>query len=249
MTDIENAEEGIVERIDPLAVPTGILSIHEARYRFAAPLCENLVVLDMACGAGYGSAILAERARAVVGGDIDTGAVEFGRKHYSLENLRLEVMDALKIPAQAGQFQAVVSFETIEHVSDASRFLEEVARVMTDDGIFIVSTPAVPVTDSSPRNPHHVIEWAPADFRELLSQRFSSVELFGQSRAQTTRHRWLQRLDVLGIRHRVPSVVRRGATRALGTTPFEEMTVDNQRIVRGDLRRAEYVIAVCSGAV
>lgn len=246
MSDIENAEQGIVERIDPLTVPAGILSVHEVRYRFAAPRCRGRKVLDIACGAGYGSVILAAEAESVIGGDIEEQAVEFARRNYSSPNLRFERMDALAIPIPDASVDAVVSFETIEHVPDAGAFLGEVARILQPGGVFIVSTPVVPVTNHAPRNPHHVVEFSLADFGALLRARFESVELYGQSRVQSTAHRLIQRLDVFGIRHRVPTMLRKKATQALATVPYEDMGVQNQRIALGDFANAHDVVAVCS---
>ena len=249
MSALENEEAGIVERINPLAVPAGIMSIHIVRYEFAAPFCAGLSTLDVACGAGYGSSYLAERASFVVGGDADQGAIEFARSNYSAPNLRFDMMNALEMPFRDASFDRVVSFETIEHLSDIERFLREVTRVLARDGLFIVSTPLVPVTDLRPRNPHHTIEYSATDFRVLLGRFFTSVELYGQSRVQTDAHRWLQRLDVLGIRHAVPSFLRKRATRALGTVPYEDMGTGSQRIKLNDLDGAHDMIAVCTRAI
>jgi hypothetical protein len=59
-------------------------------------------------------------------------------------------------------------------------------------------------------------------------------------------HYWLQILDVLGLRHYVPSELRRRIDRKLGTVPFEEMELPDQKIVKEDLGRAHDMIAVCT---
>ena len=245
MMDIENSRQGIVERIDPRSVPPGILAVHAARYHFAARYCAGRAVADVACGAGYGAAILARSAASVLGADADAGAVEFARGHYSAPNLSFGVMDALDLRMTDGSVDVFVSFETIEHLSDIDRFLSGVTRVLAPGGVFIVSTPLVARTNSSPRNPHHTIEFSLQDFDALLGEHFGDVELFGQSRVQSTAHRVLQRLDVLGIRHIVPAFLRKSATRALATVPYEDMALDNQQIVLGDFDHAHDVVAVC----
>jgi SAM-dependent methyltransferase len=249
MTGIQNEEKGVVERIDPMDVPAGILNVHLVRYEFAAAFCEGKKTLDIACGAGYGSAFLADFAASVVGGDADYGAIAFAQSHYSAPNLRFDVMDALHLPFKETSFECIVSFETIEHLPDLRAFLRETGRVLAIDGVFIVSTPLVPVTNHRPANPHHTVELSLADFRGLLGEFFSSVEIYGQSRVQTGLHRWLQRLDVLGIRHRIPSILRKGVTRALGTVPYEDMGTGNQQIVLDDFARAHDMIAVCTRSV
>jgi 2-polyprenyl-3-methyl-5-hydroxy-6-metoxy-1,4-benzoquinol methylase len=249
MSGIQNEENGIVERIDPLNVPAGIFSIHLVRYEFAARWCTGMSTLDIACGAGYGSSYLADFAASVVAGDADGGAIEFARRNYSAHNLSFKIMDALEMPFSDASFECVVSFETIEHLPDIDKFLSEVSRVLTPDGCFIVSTPLVPVTTHRPANPHHTVEFSLHDFRALLSGHFATVRMYGQSRVQTEAHRWLQRLDVLGIRHRIPSFLRKRATRALGTVPYEEMGTGNQQILLEEFARAHDMIAVCTRAV
>jgi 2-polyprenyl-3-methyl-5-hydroxy-6-metoxy-1,4-benzoquinol methylase len=245
-TSIENEVSGIVERIDPSTVPPGILSIHEARYRFAVPYCKGQMVADIACGAGYGSRILADAAARVIGLDASSDAVGFASERYRAPNLQFEVGDALNMRFSAESFDVIVSFETIEHLSDIDRFVKEVVRTLREGGTFIVSTPIVPKTNPRPENPHHTIEFSVDDFRALLLKSFDGLEMFGQSRVQTQSHRLLQSLDVFGIRHRIPGLLRRRASRALGTVPFEDMSVSNQRIVKDDFSRAHDMVAVCS---
>ena len=244
--DLENSERGIVERIDPRNVPQGILSVHAVRYHFAAPYCAGRVVADIACGAGYGSAILAKSATSVIGVDADRVAVDFAREHYAAPNLTFDVMDALNLGITDGSVDVLVSFETIEHLTDIERFLREVTRVLAPGGVFIVSTPLVAATNLRPENPHHAIEFSLPDFESLLRRHFAGVELYGQSRVQTNAHRVLQRLDVLGLRHIVPAFLRRGATKALATVPYEDMGLESQQIVRAEFRRAHDIVAVCT---
>ena len=243
--DLENTEDGIVERINPLTVPPGILSVHSVRYEFAAPFCAGKKTLDIACGAGYGTALLADTAFSVVGGDADDGAIDFARTHYTRVNATFDKMDALHMAFPNATFDRVVSFETIEHLSDRDAFLAEVTRVLSGDGVFIVSTPLVPVTNNKPANPHHFVEYSLADFDGLLRKYFREVDLYGQMRVQSGAHRVLQALDVFGIRHRIPSVLRKRATRALATVPYEDMDTSNQVIVKGRFDRAHDMVAVC----
>jgi hypothetical protein len=50
----------------------------------------------------------------------------------------------------------------------------------------------------------------------------------------------------MGVRHIVPAFLRKGATRALGTVPYEEMGTTNQRIRLNELERAHDMVAVCT---
>jgi SAM-dependent methyltransferase len=237
---------GQVERINPKGVPQGILSLHKVRYEFAKQYCGGKAVLDMACGAGYGAALLAEVAESVVGADINEKTVNYARCSYRRDNLAYRVEDAQGLSFESASFDTVVSFETIEHLSDIPRYLNEVQRVLRPGGIYIVSTPKAPRTTTRPKNPHHTVEFSAGDFRALLRKYFHVVELHGQVRVQGRVHYWLQKLDVVGLRHYIPTELRRTIDRTLGTVPFEDMRLSDQKIVREDLKRAHDMIAVCT---
>lgn len=231
------------ERIIPDETEPGVVALHVVRYEFAQPYCEGREVLDAACGAGYGSAILAERARRVVGVDVSEDAVSYARSRYAGDNLEFVTADVASLPFPDGSFDTVVSFETVEHLEHPQRFLDEVARVLRPDGVLVASTPHVPRTDLSPANPFHRVELSRADFEVLLERRFADVSLYGQRRLQTTRHRVVQRLDVLGLRKRVPLL--RRASRLTGTPATEELTTADVVIARDGIDSATELVAVC----
>jgi len=232
------------ERIDPDTAPPGIVALHRKRYEFAEPLCAGKDVLDLACGVGYGAAQLARVARTVVGVDVDEEAVEFARGRYAATNIRFEVMDATALGFADASFDVVCAFEAIEHVADPETTVGEVARVLRDDGVFIASTPRVRRTTKQPANPWHRIEYSPADFELLLRRSFDEVEVYGQRRLQTRRHRLAQRLDVLGLRRRVAAL--RRASVLLGTAPMAEVTSAGIVIARDGVDRATELVAVCA---
>jgi SAM-dependent methyltransferase len=233
------------ERIVPDDTSPGILALHLKRYVFAEPFCAGARVLDVACGAGYGSAELGGVASSVVGIDADEGAIEYARLHYAAPNVAFEAMDATRLVFTDASFDAVCSFETIEHLPDRDAFLAEVARVLAPSGVFLVSTPQARQTTHRPQNPYHFVEYARGDFEALLRGFFAEVELYGQRRLQTRRHRVLQRLDVLGLRRRLPVLGR--ASALVGTAPTTAVTLDGIVIERAALERASELVAVCRG--
>ena len=155
--------------------------VHAARYRFAEPFVAKRRVLDIACGTGYGMAILRASARAVVGVDSDFNAIRAAARERSAGPAL--VADGTELPFVDGTFEAVTSFETIEHLHDRDRFLSELRRVLRPGGVCVLSTPnanhTAPV-DGRPRNPFHVHEYTPEELAAALSQQFGRVDMLGQ---------------------------------------------------------------------
>jgi SAM-dependent methyltransferase len=233
------------ERIVPDETARGVVAIHLKRYEFAAPHCEGKDVLDAACGVGYGSAALARAAARVVGADVDAEAIAYARERYAAPNVEFVVADLHDPPFGDRVFDAVVSFETIEHLRAPELFVRHAARMLRDGGIFIASTPHAERTTTAPDNPFHEIEFSREDFEQLLRGRFADVELYGQRRRQTARHRFLQRVDVFGLRRRLDFL--HPASKLLGTPPTAELSLDDILIERGTIDGASELVAVCRG--
>ncbi|MCS7091224.1 MAG: methyltransferase domain-containing protein [Verrucomicrobiota bacterium] len=131
---------------------------HLARYEWARQqLRPGMVVLDAACGLGYGSAILACKTGVaqVLGVDRSPWVVEYAQLHYGVRHARLrfreaDVQDLAFLPD--GCVDAVVSFETLEHVPNPERALREFCRVLRPGGFFMGSVPNLWV-DEQGRNP------------------------------------------------------------------------------------------------
>ncbi len=233
------------ERIVPDEEGPGVVAIHLKRYEFARRWCSQADVLDAACGVGYGTAYLAETARWVVGVDLDPGAVDYARRRYGGENVEFRQENVLELDLSDATFDVVCSFETIEHVDEPERFAREVARLLRPEGLFVVSTPRANRTTHDPENPHHRVEFSQLDFEALLRRSFAQVDLYGQRRLQTARHRLVQRLDVLGLRKRF-AFLRRAAP-LLGTAPMGEVRAEGIVIDREQVDQATELVAVCRG--
>jgi SAM-dependent methyltransferase len=234
------------ERIVPDETEPGIVALHLKRYEFALSWCRGRDVLDAGCGVGYGSAFLAKEAQRVVGVDRDEAAVAYAQERYAASNLDFRVGDLLALDRPDASFDTVCAFEAIEHLTDPDAFLGEAARVVRPGGTLVASTPNARETTHTPENPFHEVELSAADFERLLLGRFAQVELYGQRRLQTARHRLLQRVDVLGLRRRLTFL--RPASRLLGTPPMAEVELEGIAIERGQLHGATELVAVCRRA-
>jgi GT2 family glycosyltransferase/SAM-dependent methyltransferase len=171
------------ERCVPWAPDVQVVYEHFHRYLWAAQIVGGRSVLDVGSGEGFGVAILADSATDVVGVDVDKLTVEHSRLNYAAGNLRFEFGTALDLSAyEDGSFGAVVAFEIIEHVRDQERLLAEVSRLLSNDGILVISTPDrhMYAAASEQPNPFHERELGIEEFLELLGAQFPHVASWGQ---------------------------------------------------------------------
>jgi SAM-dependent methyltransferase len=189
------------ERVDVVGRPrTHTEQAHLNRYRWAAGQVMG-DVLDAACGTGYGSRLLSRNAR-VFGLDANADAVALARER--VPNGEFVIAELPTLPYSSERFNAVISFETIEHVQDDEGFLGEAARVLRRDGLLLLSTPNAAVTSPSGHvvNPWHVREYRRNELLTLIGRFFHSIEVFCQdlppaNLVQGQAHRLVARFPVL----------------------------------------------------
>ena len=161
---------------------------HVAVYRSVADRCRGLDVVDMACGEGYGAAILAERAARVTGVDANPEAHEHARLKYSRPGVRFvrALVESYDEPCDA-----VVFLQTIEHLQDPGAVLDHFRSMLRPGGTAYVSTPNVltlaPEGAEKSGNPWHVREYRAEEFRALCRASFESVEMLGLFHARKLR--------------------------------------------------------------
>lgn len=212
-----------------------------ARYRFAAQYVADRAVLDIACGSGYGSALLRDegRARTVYGYDCCAAPLMVAMRHHAHHAIFFGQAAAEAIPAKDHSLDVAVSLETFEHVKAPMRLLAELRRVLKPDGLAIISTP---VNESegrfSPENPFHVREYSSAEFQGLVATAFPCVEIYSQLTDYAD-----------GLPPALQALPRgfRWTVRTLMGLPGRHAIFS--RIVRGVDPRAAYQIAVAHGTV
>jgi SAM-dependent methyltransferase len=134
----------------------------------------------MACGSGFGLEMLGDAGTCPVGVDYDGDAL--GAVRHRLRAVRLVRADASMLPFPNGSFNAVVSFETLEHVPDAAAMVAELRRVLKPGGPLVLSTPnrSFGPPERHTGNKFHIREFTADEVRDLLQTHFAEVRLFGQ---------------------------------------------------------------------
>ena len=155
---------------------------HWHRYAWAMGCVDGLDVLDCACGEGYGSHLLASRARSVVGADVDAESVAHAQRRYARPGLDFVEADALKLPFEDRRFDAVVSFETLEHLAEHDELMTEFRRLLKPGGFLVLSSPDRKTysDDTGFDNEFHVRELYRDELEALLDRHFPNYRLYGQ---------------------------------------------------------------------
>nr|WP_244258671.1 methyltransferase domain-containing protein [Cupriavidus gilardii] len=162
---------------------------HVFRYQLAARFVRpGDVVLDAACGLGYGSHLIwtGTKASKVIGIDGSEYAAKYASSNFGYADAGLEFREGFlpqclhSIPDNS--VDLVVSFETLEHVEDPEGLLAEFDRVLAPGGRFIGSVPNdwSDETGEDP-NPFHLHVYTLDKFRQQLRARFAVEKFFSQT--------------------------------------------------------------------
>ena len=205
------------ERPRRVGTPASLLSLHDAGYRAVLERIGHGRVLDVGCGEGFESLRFAGGGREVVGVDYSYEASEAARRTAREAaagsggpSFSVAQMDTRALGLASGTFDAVCSSHLIEHFSDPSDHVAEVARVLADTGTAFFLTPNAPADFE---NPFHLRLFERDDLGRLLRRHFTEVWVgaldatarvkaeFAVRRAKAEK---LLRLDVFDLRHRMP---------------------------------------------
>ena len=200
---------------------------HFHRYCMARDLCNGLDVLDVASGEGYGSAVLASLAKSVIGVEIDNVSTEHAQVCYQSHNLKFLQGNALELPLDDASVDAVVSFETLEHLREHLKFIVEIKRVLRPGGRLIISTPDRTIYAAQHFNQFHMRELSYLEFESLLRSKFANVVISHQR-------------AILGSLITFPEVI--GSWRSYERRDPEHIEASN------GLSRAPYLIGIASNS-
>ena len=155
---------------------------HWHRYAVVSPLAAGKRVLDAASGEGYGSFLLARDAASVVGVDVSAAAVAHAQQRYARANQRFVAASVTALPLPDASIDLVVSFETIEHLTEQAPMLAEFRRVLAPGGVLVISSPNRPVYNAGGDidNHFHVRELDRAELAALLTPVFPAQAWYAQ---------------------------------------------------------------------
>lgn len=147
-------------------------AIHAARYAIALPICQGRNVLDIACGEGYGSALLRRWGASTVDGiDISEAAIRSAREkfHDSRVNFTVGRAEEAQTSFPDKRFDLIISLETFEHLDDPSVYLSQIKALATETAIIIISCPNDHWYYPSPAqmNPFHKRKYTFKEYRDI----------------------------------------------------------------------------------
>lgn len=158
---------------------------HLFAYEFAKfNIPKNSNLLEVGFGEGYGISLLSnsKKFKKIHALDINYDCIKNAKEKYNFKNLSFEIYDGKKIPFKDNSFDAIISFQVIEHIKNDSGFINEIHRVLKKGGILILTTPNRNYRlkpNQKLSNPFHVREYSPQSFKKLLNNKFSSMSIKG----------------------------------------------------------------------
>lgn len=142
-------------------IASNLLKQHLKRYGWANSMCADKSVLDIACGSGYGAKGMADAgAKSVLGVDLDSRAVAYAKDRYRHPNVEFRSGTIHDVDET---FDLITCFETLEHVSEPTEFLQALRKCLKPGGRLMISATVVPTMDIYP---YHLRDYTKAEFRD-----------------------------------------------------------------------------------
>lgn len=241
------------ERVLPDSADRATFLAHMARYEHVLPMiAPSDRVLETACGAGYGTHRISQRARSVVAIDYSPLALSYARERFAAPNLHYLQMDCHRLAFASAAFDLVVSFEVFEHLERPQEYAAECARVLRPGGRLVLSTPnrAAWELHMSSIGQEYEFHSSMVDLDELrasLRPCFSKVEVFGQRRRGSRLYSILRSLDPWNLRLRLfPPKARERLQKQMGVATGEQLQTGAWVFSKSQIRQCNHFVAVCT---
>lgn len=190
-----------VERVWPQTIKEAMTkyAVHFARYRFAQSYVTGKKVCDVACGVGYGSYLLGEKAERVVGMDICDEAIEWGSRYFMRSNIKFLKCDLAEQWPLDDSFEIITSFETLEHFASPDNFMDEVYNHLLPGGTLILSVPNGPRDSRENNNPYHLNYFSELELKNLIAGHFQEFSCYSQIYKRNFRHHLMKLLKMFKV--------------------------------------------------
>jgi len=183
------------ERINPFFTNDVTFANHIMRYEFARNVLSQKgdilrSALDLACGAGYGTRYLSENLSSIIfhGRDISSESIDFANKNYSSDNCKFQIEDLRELSNDT--FDAIISFETLEHIDFVESYFNGICQRLSDGGTFILSVPDKRSNiDAGYKNEFHPNEMYIEDLFCYLERYFSEFKIYVQKQRKISKFR------------------------------------------------------------
>jgi 2-polyprenyl-3-methyl-5-hydroxy-6-metoxy-1,4-benzoquinol methylase len=223
----DTGERMMPTRADEVSV---VFSRHKFTYEYIQQYTGNRTVIDVGCGTGYGSRILSENAREVIGIDLNNEAIAYCRENYKSENLSFVQSDVFSLNEER-KYDIAVTLQVIEHVDNVSEFCDKLKSIVKEGGGVFISTPNIPVDQKiRNKNSYHVNEMTYPEFKKILENKFKNVTISGIAYANEN---WLRRCvgrlpmyTYLGRKLKRNSRIKKIASHAMEMTKYKVIHSD-----------------------
>ncbi|MDH3671879.1 MAG: class I SAM-dependent methyltransferase [Gammaproteobacteria bacterium] len=156
--------------------------MHQKPYEIAGEIARNKRALDFGCNIGYGSAILNKTSQSVTAVDVSPQAIAAAKARYGASGIQFRVIDGHGLALEGERFDVISSFQVIEHIVDVGSYMRQLRRLLTADGLVVLTTPNAVLRvypGMRPWNRFHVREYTAAELETLMKQSFKYVEIYG----------------------------------------------------------------------
>jgi 2-polyprenyl-3-methyl-5-hydroxy-6-metoxy-1,4-benzoquinol methylase len=219
---LELTGERLLEEVYQLTLGGYVIYVlHNTSYQFAEKFCADKTVLDLGCGSGYGSSLIADIASEIQAVDVSEESVQYASQQYKKSNLFFSTIKPdTSLPFTDERFDVVLSFQVIEHVLDHDQYLKEASRVLKEDGTLILITPDRInrlLSFQKPWNRWHLREYDMPSLSQLTMKYFDLVDTLKMGARQDVanieikRYRFLKWATLLFTLPIIPEGLRRGS--------------------------------------
>lgn len=256
LLDVSERPDGLGKNMEDID------GLFTSNYIFASKNIKDKVVLDNGCGSGYGAAYLAEKgASKVFATDYHKKTIKLCSQVYHKDNLFFRCMDGVDLSFPDNYFDAVTSFEVLEHIKEYEKYLKECRRVLKERGSMVLSTPNKEKFSPGSKDPiivSHFKEFTYSELVKLLGKYFKDVEIYGKhitseeykrkenSTTYKGRTKIVKRLASMGIIRKIscfiPSSIRSIITGSINC----KLSMGDIKISKDNIEEAKEFLAVCT---